>query len=430
MHPCSGNLLLRAAAIFRAVIVSAGAAIVLGQTPSAFPHSGVISPAPPASPPTGSSAIPSGPTKPVELIDPVLRMKAYSWAIPAKWIFDGAIMQGSPCSAGASPIFRIMSPDGITEIKMLPRFDWTWSTLPKAPAQSSANANQNCAPFDKEVSANEFLKYMVGVLGVNYVKDLPTPGLAAMLENDKKQNAQAAARAPKGAAPFLTKSDMAAFLVHYNVNSIPVEENLSATTLCSDSPNVPPAGQKVVHFYTCNAWVVRQRTRDGQIEAIKPTFQAISKSMAIDPQWNQRWQQVMNQKIADMYAASTKAILAKGDENARMMQARHNAFQQGQEMRQRQHAQFMATMQRGTDMAMKRSQESTDARSRMAGDWADYALDQQKRRDPNTGEITKDSSQYSYTWVNESGQRFQTNDGNDNPNGRLSGNWTLQQNIR
>jgi hypothetical protein len=223
---------------------------------------------------------------------------------------------------------------------------------------------------------------------------------------------------------------MAAFLVHYNVNSIPVEENLSATTLCSDSPNVPPAGQRVVHFYTCNAWVVRQRTRDGQIEAMKPTFQAISKSMVIDPQWNQRWQQVMNQKIADMYAASTKAILAKGDENARMMQARHNAFQEGQEMRQRQHEQFMATMQRGTDMAMKRSQESTDARSRMAGDWADYALDQQKRRDPNTGEITKDSSQYSYTWVNESGQRYQTNDGNDNPNGRLSGNWTLQQNIR
>jgi hypothetical protein len=33
----------------------------------------------------------------------------------------------------------------------------------------------------------------------------------------------------------------------------------------------------------------------------------------------------------------------------------------------------------------------------MAGDWADYGLDQQKRRDPKTGEITKDSGR----WLDE-----------------------------
>ena len=67
----------------------------------------------------------------------------------------------------------------------------------------------------------------------------------------------------------------------------------------------------------------------------------------------------------------------------------------------------------------------------MTGDWADYSLDQQKRLDPNTGLITKDSSAYSYTWVNDSDSRdrLQTNDVNENPNGNGTGNWTLQQNI-
>jgi hypothetical protein len=163
---------------------------------------------------------------------------------------------------------------------------------------------------------------------------------------------------------------------------------------------------------------------------MKGTFEAISKSMVIDQEWNGKWQKVMSQKISDMYAASTKALLKRGDDINRAAQARHNTFMQGQEMRQRQHEAFLSTMQRGTDMAMNRSKEATQARSRMAGDWADYALDQQKRLDPKTGEISKDSAAYTYTWVDESGHHFQTNDVNDNPNGRLKGNWTLQQNIR
>jgi hypothetical protein len=101
-------------------------------------------------------------------------------------------------------------------------------------------------------------------------------------------------------------------------------------------------------------------------------------------------------------------------------------------MRQQQHEQFLASMQRGTDMSMKQAAASANANHRAAGDWADYSLDQQKRLDPKTGQITKDSSAYSYTWVNDSDprNRTQTNDVNENPNGNGTGNWTLQQNIR
>ena len=89
-------------------------------------------------------------------------------------------------------------------------------------------------------------------------------------------------------------------------------------------------------------------------------------------------------------------------------------------------------MKRGTDLSMQQAGASAKANHQMAGDWADYSLDQQKRLDPTTGRITKDSSAYSYTWVNDSDprNRMQTNDVNFNPNGNGTGNWTLQQNVR
>ena len=116
-----------------------------------------------------------------------------------------------------------------------------------------------------------------------------------------------------------------------------------------------------------------------------------------------------------------RAIKQMGDEAARRSAAQYNTFNQAQEMRQRQHEDFMASMQRAA--------QSMNARSR-ADDWCDYSLDLQKRLDPNTGLITKDSSAYNYTWVNEQGDRVQTNNINANPNGKGTGNRTLQENVR
>jgi hypothetical protein len=364
-----------------------------------------------------------GQTRQVAIIDPVLQMKAFSFTIPATWIFQGAVTQGSSCSAGASPVVRAMSPDGITEVKALPEFDWTWSDA--APGMAKSKPNADCLPFEKEMPASDFLKYMVGVLGVTFVQEQPAPWLPEMQENIRRVNANSASMTQPGTPAFSQKADAARFIVRYNVNSIPIEEFLDATILCRDAPMM--IGTKVAHFHTCNAFVSRSRARQGQLQAMAETFKAIGKSRVVDPQWNQRWMAMQTQRIQ----ASGAAFREKQKETSdQIMQARQVAYEQGQEMRKRQHEEFLATMQRGTDMAMRRAQETSNAKSRTANDWADYALDQQKRRDPNTGEITKDSSRYSYTWVDQSGQRVQTNDVNDNPNGRLNGTWTLQQNVQ
>ena len=159
-------------------------------------------------------------------------------------------------------------------------------------------------------------------------------------------------------------------------------------------------------------------------------FKAISKTFAVDQNRTAARARVAIQQINDMSEASTRAIRQMGDEAMRRSKAQFNAFNQAQEMRQRQHEPFLASIERGTEMSMARANESMNARHQAADDWCDYSLDLQKRPDPRTGEITKNSSAYSYTWVNDQGKRIQTNDVNANPNGNGTGNWTLEENVR
>ena len=87
----------------------------------------------------------------------------------------------------------------------------------------------------------------------------------------------------------------------------------------------------------------------------------------------------------------------------------------------------MANMQRGTDISMARAEASMNAQSRAASDWVDYALNQQTVLNPGTGQLSKVSSAYTYTWVDSTGHyRYQTNDPNANPNGTMQGTWTKQ----
>jgi hypothetical protein len=353
---------------------------------------------------TSSSDAPG--TKLVTITDPVLNMKAYSIVIPANWIFEGAVFPGSSCSDGPFPVFRMSSPDGLTGIKQLPRLDWSWTDNSDHPSKGGAD----CLPYKKEMSAADMLKYMIGVLQVEFVTDDPTPDLADIQRNT------AARDTPK----MSFSADKARATVRYHINKIVMEERLNVYVGCTTFRDIG--------WHTCSAGVSRTWAPQGKYN--DDTFRPISRTFAVDQDWNAKRAQIAIQKLTDLSEQSMRAIKQMGDETARRSAAQYNTFKQAQETRQRQHEDFMASMQRGTDMSMQRTAQSMNARSRAADDWCDYSLDLQKRLDPNTGLITKDSSAYSYTWVNEQGDRVQTNNINANPNGNGTGNWALQENVR
>jgi hypothetical protein len=123
-----------------------------------------------------------------------------------------------------------------------------------------------------------------------------------------------------------------------------------------------------------------------------------------------------------------QAMAQMRQQSEAQMQAQQQQFNHDQAVRQQMHEQFLATMQRGTDLSMARANANMNARSTAASDWVDYALDQKTVMDPNTGQINKVSSSYTHTWVDSTGKTsYQTNDPNANPNGVLQGTWTQQQ---
>jgi hypothetical protein len=363
--------------------------------------------------PSFAAAPPAGGTRNVSVVDPIFNMRAYSYTIPDNWIFDGAAVQGSSCAGGVVPVFRAISPDGLVGVKALPHLDWAWSDNPTMAAHDDA---ADCLPYKKTMTAVEFLQYMYGILHVQFVRLEPVPWLA------QRQRETAAQNTPNSQSTI----DIAIATVHYKINKITIEEQIQVNVGCHSNLLMGTA----THQNSCNAGVIREWAPEGKFAANSDTFKAILRSFSIDQEWQARFTAMMVQQVKDRAARGRAFLDAREAAQNRQMQAQYNAFNQSQQMRQQQHDDFMAVMQRGTDMSMQRTQDSMNARGRAADDWCDYSLDQQKRLDPNTGLITKDSSAYNYTWVNETGDRVQTNNINANPNGNGTGNWTLQENVR
>jgi hypothetical protein len=363
---------------------------------------------------TSSTAAPLAPamgTKNATITDKILKMPAYSLTIPSDWVFDGSVGQGTPCVPGPFPIWRMSSPDGLTGFKALPELAWAWWDKPRSPAQNAAV--QGCLDYKQNMAAADVLKYMIGVLQVQFVRFEPVPWLA---------NAQKAAAAASNGQQTVT-TDIAIATVTYHINNIQIEEQVKALTGCWAYHGGTFDGK---HY--CTATVSREWAPSGKWNA--STFTPIDHSFQINQGWSRQWNAVMMEKIRALYAANGKVLQDQMNSANAQLAAQASSFQQAQDMRQKQHDDFDAVLKRGTDMSMKQAAASANANHQSAGDWADYSLDQQKRLDPNTGKISKDSSAYTYTWVNEQGQRFQTNNVNENPNGNGTGNWTLQENIR
>jgi hypothetical protein len=350
---------------------------------------------------------PTSGTQSVNLHDPILNMTAYTLTIPSGWNFSSAVIQGSSCIAGPFPVFRVVSPDGLSGVKQLPRMDWAWSD------NAGVGKDGDCLPYRQEISAENFLQHMTRVLKVAWVKDDPNPGLAAVRQRDAQSSHQG----------YTSRSDLAVATVRYQINKIEIEDHLRVALTCSIYSRLGSG-----RIENCSAFVSREWAPKGKYSP--ETFASIDHSLTVDQQWNQEWTAVMIQKIRHADDATGRMVTGALDAAGRARNAQNAAFQQAQALRQKQHDDFDATLKAGTQESMQNTADRMNGRSRAADDWCDYSLDQQKRLDPNTGLITKDSSAYNYTWVNEQGDRVQTNNINANPNGNGTGNWTLQENVR
>jgi hypothetical protein len=345
--------------------------------------------------------------------DPSLDLDAFTVPYPAKWHFQGTFVQGTGCSQIPMPVYRVFSPDGLTEIERLPRFDWRWSNIPNAP-----KTPDGCLPFKEELTATELLKYLSAMLKVEYVGPQPVAPAKVAAYSQALAATGAQQTGSNGLKRFPDTGELAAALVRYKNGSFTMEGLLYAQVRCLHTQMGP--ANKVWDIHTCWANVKYTHAPEAQFKAVTSQI-SDAVTEAFNPQWLSAYMQRQQQQGQAMLNTQMK------QSNARLA-AQNQQFQQGQAARQRMNDEFISTMQRGTQMSMNQAAQVANSNHTIASDYVDYSLDQQTVRDPNTGQLSKVSSTSSYTWLDASGKTaYQTNDANANPNGTLQGTWTRQQ---
>jgi hypothetical protein len=368
----------------------------------------------------GAFSAKSAGTRVENITDPSLNMTAVSVTVPANWHFDGTLMQGGGrCVSVPFPVFRVTSPDGLSAFEREPSLGWTWGSGPMAGTPA-----KDCLPLRAAMGAQDFLKYLAGTMGLKYVSDVPEPEAENQVAQQGLQHAEAV-YAPKYAASRLTPPkatrELARARVSFQNGTFAMLGELRVTVDCMQTTfpgmksilrGIPDRPDSVVN--QCTASTRYYTAPAAQLPKVLALWDEPGMGAVGSQSWQQAWVD-RNQRQADQA-------------EARNMAASRAKFQQDMAVQAQMHQQFLATMQRGTDMSMARTQQSMDARSTATSDWVDYALDQRTVMDPSTGQVSKVSSAYSYTWVDSTGKTsYQTNDPNANPNGVLQGSWTKQQ---
>jgi hypothetical protein len=375
----------------------------------------------------GGESTASGSTRKEYIRDPSLNnMNAIEVIVPAKWHFQGVLIQGGKCVPTPFGVFRATSPDGLAFLEQMPALGWAWGT------GYAANVNHaDCLPLKQAMGAQDFLKYLAVMLKVEYVADDPVPA-EVEAKAQKELSDAVAAYAPRYAAmhaqqPKATRQ-LARAVVRYRNGTFVMKGRLATMVDCTETqhPGVKSMlrGMPDQPGWTsdqCTASVRYLSAPEGQYQAVTQLWDSKEMQGRALPEWLQAWIARNNQQTA-------MAIQQMNAAAAAQRQASAQQFAHDQAVRQQMHEQFLATMQRGTDMSMQRAAQVANSNHTIASDWVDYALDQRTVLDPNTGQLSKVSSSYSYTWVDSSGRSsYQTNDVNANPNGTLQGTWTRQQ---
>jgi hypothetical protein len=381
-----------------------------------------------ASSPSSASAVGademSGPRQVKYITDPSFNgMQAVAVSIPAKWHFQGTLFQAGKCASIPYFVFRTSSPDGLSFVERLPALSWAWGTGPMA-----SNNNKDCLPLQGSLGAQDFLKYLAGAMKVDYVSDEAVP--EDMQEKVHKQAADMNAAEAGNYLKTTNTAELARAIVRYKNGSFDMKGLYTARVDCVET--IPPGMKSQLRgmadrpsstTHHCTASVRYTVAPENRFAAIRKMWDAPDLGGQLLDAWQEAWVERNREQAQQVINASIQATNAA-------MQAQQQQFNHDQAVRQQMHEQFLATMQRGTDMSMARTQQSMNARSTATSDWVDYALDQKTVMDPNTGQVSKVSSSYTHTWVDSTGEvSYQTNDPNANPNGVLQGNWTQQQQV-
>jgi hypothetical protein len=352
--------------------------------------------------PTGAQPLGTG-----TITDPSLGgIQAFTVAIPAGWQFQGTVLRGPDCNPISFPVFRAYARDGLTEIRLLPAFNWSFH--PAIQMKTVAG----CLPIQQTLTASQFLDHFVELIpgGVH----VTGPMSIAPLYQQRVEKFATNMNANNNGVHVTV--DTAALRVETVNGSFIIEQRIRAWVECRTNSQLGKFSGG-----GCSAHIDVLRARKGKLDELVALVDRHDLTKVVnDPQWLAAYMQRQQREGAARMAALRQT-------EARQSAMLRTQYEQMQQTMNRNHEAFMAQQESQFHSAMNNANNAMNARTTAASDWVDYALDQQTVS--GSGGTVKVSSSYTQTWSNGQNQWFQTNNPNANPNGVLTGNWTLNTKV-
>jgi hypothetical protein len=336
------------------------------------------------------------------IIDPNYGIKAFTITIPAGWKFEGTVLPGPECSQIPYPVFRAYAPDGLSEIRLMPTFNWTFHANIRG-----FHSPSGCLDYGRTLTAREFLdryEEMAAANGMHVV------GLLPIADSYQRRVDGVARNMSRLGSDIQATADAAAVRVETRNGSFVIEQRLRAYVECrvrNGSGGLAGGG--------CSAHVDVVRAPKGKLDAL---LALVDSHDLVRTPHEDAWIQRVQQTLAADGQRRMRQLTEQERASSAMLKKQSDDFMATS---RRNHEQFMAQQESQFHSAMNNAITAMNARTTAASDWVDYALDQQTVAGPDG--YAKVSSSYSHTWSNGTDQWYQTNDPNSNPNGYLPGNW-------
>jgi len=360
-------------------------------------------------------------------------MKAIEITYPKTWHFRGdlfltgvsgqvGVSKVADCGLGPTAVFRATSPDGLSFVEQWPLAVWGWSNGNKDAWYSGSK----CYPLHGPMSAQEYLKYVAAMVGVEYLGEVPSNAAesAKLQKSAQDANARDAAQKPGGKQPTTQwKMEMAEAMVGY-VNGIFKMKGRLTVQLVQSEMTVPDGldfDQKkkpktATVMDRCQARVVFIAAPEDQLAAVLSQWDR----PGMGPRRLEEWEQARMIKLqADLEGKNASSPFIHEEQ----LRSWRGDFTRTQRVREKMYEQFDETFKLGLDKALAQSAEIANSKHKIPPDWTDFQLDDQYQNGRDDGEARL--SMVPNTWTDSAGTgAFETRDLDANPNGILPGTWT------
>jgi hypothetical protein len=334
-------------------------------------------------------------------------MKAFIVTLPSGWQFQGTVIASLRCSL-PSPVFRAYSPDGLTEMRLLPSFNWEvrrkssqeWEGLGVPP---------DCIYLNETLTAARFLdRYVKTLSGTHVVGPMNiSPDYRQQLDQLLSQMNANKSSDPK--TNMTTTGNAAALRIETVNGTFTIEQRLRARVVCKlwSKPIAGVAGN-------CFARVDVLRAPKGQLDALVELVDSHSLTNAKhDDSW-------LSAVMAQMgYHGEALPFDPPHLNQTAMAMVRRQAEDLGLTYEFEEFERSRMDHTEPVDRQRERIMDRPNSVGSTVPDWADFAVEPRPRRTAD-GFVQLVVER---KWSNSSGQWFLTRFQDAHPNGTLPGKW-------